>query len=320
MESDGFFFTAARIWKRSWQLYVAQMLLFMAYTVQIAYTASKFKNPSFNSEMGIITFFDAPLTTLFQAMLLKFRPANMDILPLYIVLLTVFPLILLGLRRRPRLVLGISIAIYAAANLGNWNFAAWPSGVWVFNPLTWQLIFVIGALMATGTLRMIWLERLKWPVAVLSILYLVAALFIVMTWQFPLLESLLPKWLFPLIYPINKTNLDPLRLFHFLALAYLVVLAVPEDRQFLRSRIALPLVRSGQAPLEVFCVGIFLSFTGHLFLVEISSTVIAQIAVSLAGIAIMIGFAFYLSWYRQAEKSAARGRMAPPSILTRRPV
>jgi hypothetical protein len=308
LDGDGFGFTLARIWKRCWQLYVAQMLLFMIYTVQIAYTATKFKNPAFSNESGIVTFFDAPLTTLIQAMLLNFRPANMDILPLYIVLLAVFPFILLGLRRRPRLVLILSVALYLAANLRNWNFAAWPTGEWVFNPLTWQLMFVLGALMGTSHLRGNWIERLKWPCAALAALYLAAALFIVMTWRFPVLENMLPRWLFPLIYPIDKTNLDPLRLLHFIALAYLVVLAVPANRKFLSSRFARPLVRCGQAPLEIFCLGIFLSFTGHILLVEVSGAVMTQVLVSIAGAAIMIGAAYYLSWYRKREKVATRNR------------
>ena len=57
LERDGFAFTAARIYKRCWQLYVAQLLLFMGFTAQVAYTAATFHNPMYSEEMGIINFF-----------------------------------------------------------------------------------------------------------------------------------------------------------------------------------------------------------------------------------------------------------------------
>ena len=48
-----------------------------------------------------------------QALLLKFKPVNMDVLPLYIVLLLLFPPMLWLLLRRPTLALSASVALYA---------------------------------------------------------------------------------------------------------------------------------------------------------------------------------------------------------------
>ncbi len=51
-------------------------------------------------EMGALDFLKQPDVTIVQALLLKFKPVNMDVLPLYIVLLLLFPPILWLLLRR----------------------------------------------------------------------------------------------------------------------------------------------------------------------------------------------------------------------------
>lgn len=309
LDSYGFVFTAARIYKRCWQLYVAQLLLFMAFTAQVAYTAATFDNPMYSEEMGIVSFLEAPHVTLLQAILLKFRLTNMDILPLYIVLLLAFPFVLLGLKRHPLVVLAISAALYVAANLLSWNFPTWPDGTWLFNPLTWQMLFVLGA--AAGVLHgRSWLGRWR-PLGVpVAVVYLAFSLFVVLTWRIPALEAWMPNWLEELIYPIDKTNLAPLRLLHFFALAYLVVLAVPADSRLLRWPAIRPIIRCGEHPLELFCLGIFLSFAAHILLVELSNGLAAQVAVSLAGIGLMISAAYYLAWYRHVEKTVTGGGVA----------
>ena len=89
--------------------------------------------------------------TLIQALLLKFKPANMDVLPLYIVLLlrvSADPVAAVAPpdpgARRPRSLL------YALTWHFGWNLPAYPSGTWFFNPFAWQLLFVFGAWCALG--------------------------------------------------------------------------------------------------------------------------------------------------------------------------
>jgi hypothetical protein len=307
LDANGFVFVLARVYKRCWQLYVAQLFLFMAFTAQVAYTAATFNNPMYSEEMGIVNFFSEPHVTLWEAMLLRFRPTNMDILPLYIVLLLTFPFILFGLRRFPKPVLLASALAYLAARIFDWNLATWPDGTWLFNPLAWQLLFVLGA--AAGIAHgQPWMHRFRLLAIPIAALYLLFALFVVLTWHFPLLEAYLPDVVQAVLYPIDKTNLSPLRLLHFFALAYLVILAVPADSRLLGWKVLQPVIRCGQHPLEIFCLSIFLSFAGHMLLVELSATLAAQAGVSIAGIAVMIGVAYYLGWYRKLEKSAAMSR------------
>jgi len=113
MNERGTVVARARILKRAWQIYVAHIFLFVIYMAEIAYVSSSFDNPLYSEEMGIFNFLKQPDVTLVQALLLKFKPANMDVLPLYIVLLAGFPPMLWLVLRRPVLALAASVTLYA---------------------------------------------------------------------------------------------------------------------------------------------------------------------------------------------------------------
>src|SRR5262249_61953915 len=104
------------------------IFLFVIYRAEIAYVAASFENPLYNEEMGIFDFLKQPDVTLVQALLLKFKPANMDVLPLYIVLLAAMPPILWLLIRQPTLALAVSPLLYALTWHFDSNFPTSPSG------------------------------------------------------------------------------------------------------------------------------------------------------------------------------------------------
>ncbi|MEO8321588.1 MAG: OpgC domain-containing protein, partial [Bradyrhizobium sp.] len=112
------------------------------------------------------------------------------------------------------------------------------------------------------------------------------------------LESLIPRWMIKLIYPIDKSNLDMLRFTHFLALALVVVRFVPKNWPPLTSRWLLPLMACGRHSLSIFCLGIFLSFSAHWILTQYSKGFAEQLLVSMAGIGIMVTAARLLDWYK----------------------
>jgi hypothetical protein len=140
MRERGVVVASARILKRAWQIYVAHVFLFAIYMAEISYVAATFENPLYGEEMGIFDFLRQPDITLVQALLLKFKPANMDVLPLYIVLLAGFPPMLWVLLRAPAAGLGASLLLYVLTWNFGWNLPAYPNGHWVFNPFAWQLL------------------------------------------------------------------------------------------------------------------------------------------------------------------------------------
>ncbi len=316
MHERGFVLATARVLRRAWQVYAAHIFLFMIYMAEIAYVAGSFDNPLYAEEMGILDFLKQPDVTLVQALLLKFKPAGMDILPLYIILLVGFPPLLWLLRRLPVVALAASVTLYALSWQFDWNMPAYPSGEWVFNPFAWQLIFVFGAWCALGgSERLAPLVRSP-ATQGLAVAYLLFAFLITLTWYFPRYGHYVPRWLADFMYPIDKMNLDPLRFAHFLALAVLTVRFIPRDWPPLKSELLRPLVLCGQHSLEIFCLGVFLAFAGHFFLVEVSDRLTAQVLVSALGIAAMIATAWLLSWYKRAEgRASGSGPKQPDADL-----
>ena len=311
MLEAGFVVASARVLRRVWQIYVAHVFLFTIFLAEISYVATNFNNPLYTEEMGIMDFLKQPDVTIVQALLLRFRPVNMDVLPLYIVLMLFLPLILWLMKWRSDVTLALSAALYAVT----WHFdlylSAYPNGVWFFNPLAWQLLFVFGAWCALdGAVRMSRILSSNITMWV-CIAYLVAAFFVTLTWHLPQLSFLLPKRLEQWMYPISKTDLDVLRFAHFLALAALTVRFLPRDWSGLKSVWLRPLILCGQHSLEIFCLGVFLSFAGHFILVEISGGAGLHFLISVAGVVIMSGMAWVISWYKHsADKNASKKKGA----------
>lgn len=309
MLNSGFVIASARILRRVWQIYVAHVFLFTIFLAEISYVATRFENPLYSEEMGIMDFLKQPDVTIVQALILRFRPVNMDVLPLYIVLMLFLPLILWLMKWRADVTLALSVLLYALT----WHFdlylSAYPNGVWFFNPFAWQLLFVFGAWCALGGAqrmsRILSSNLTLW----ICIGYLFFGFVIAMIWNFPAqLGHLMPKWLENWMYPVNKTDLDVIRFAHFLALAAITVRFLPKHWPPLRSAWLRPLILCGQHSLEIFCLGIFLAFAGHFVLAEVSGGAVMQVLVSLAGILIMCGMAWVISWYkRSADKDAKKG-------------
>ena len=302
MRDQGFLVAAARILKRVWQLYVAFVLLLAVFFAQIAYVARTFENPLFAEEMNIVDLLKQPDVTLPRALMLQFNPVNMDILPVYIVLLLTFPLALWLLLRAPTPALGLSLALYVAAGHFEWYFTAYPQGYWVINPLHWQLLFVFGAWCALGGAQKL-TPLLNSPITiVLALAYLVFAFLIVRSWHYPTLSEFKPGWLHDFLYPIDKTNLDPLRFIHFACYAVLAAWLVPKSWRALRSPWLKPAILCGQHSLEIFCLGVFLSSAAHFIITETSGGWSMQIVISLAGIAIMVAVAAWLDFFKKFNR------------------
>src|ERR1700722_8488402 len=312
MRERGMLIASARVLRRAWQIYVAHIFLFTIFMAEIAYVAATFDNPLYAEEMNILDFLKQPDVTIFQALLLKFKPVNMDVLPLYIALLLFFPPMLWLLLWQPAFALAGSALVYVLAWNFDWNLPAYPNGVWFFNPFAWQLLFVFGAWCALGGAQRL-SGVLRSPIVLgIALAYLIFAFAITLTWHFEPLERLVPTWLSDLLYPIDKTNLDVLRFAHFLALATITVRFVPRDWPGLQSPILQPAFRCGQHSLEIFCLGVFLAFAGQFVISEYSGGPLIQAAISLIGIMIMVATANLISWYKVIEGRSPSSRVKPP--------
>src|ERR1700693_1684785 len=94
MRESGFVVATARILKRVWQIYVAHVFIVIIFLGEIEYAVTSSENPFFSQEMRIVDFIQHPGVVLLQTLLLRFRPLNIDVLPLYVVLMFFLPVIL----------------------------------------------------------------------------------------------------------------------------------------------------------------------------------------------------------------------------------
>jgi hypothetical protein len=247
-----------------------------------------------------------PAETLYQGLILAFKPVNMDVLPLYILLMVIFPPVLWMMLRRPNLTLAASFLLYLAARHFGWNLHAYPTGSWYFNPFCWQLLFVFGGWFALGgsiESRPVIRSR---ALLVLGGGYLLFAMVMTMAGRFPELAHLMPGWLVDAFNPNDKTNLAPYRLLHFIILAFFITRFMARDWPGLQWPIFRPMIKCGQQSLEVFCFGVFLAVLAHVVLVEVSNAIWMQIVVSAVGIAMMTVLAYYRSWSKDADRKPAK--------------
>ena len=308
MQRFGFVIGTARIFRRVWSIYLAHVFLVTIYLAEIYFLATSIGNPLYLQEMGVLDFLRDPGEVLLQTLLLRFRPLNIDVLPLYVVLMTFLPFTLWLMKWQADVTLALSGVLYFLTWYFDWHLSAYPNSFWAFNPFAWQLLFVFGAWCALGGARRVAIICSSPVTTVISFAYLFAAFFVNMTWYFPQLSHLIPHRLEQWIYPIDKTDLDILRFAHFLALAAVTVRFVPKDWRGLNSPWLRPLVLCGQHSLNIFCLGVFLAFAGYFVLFETNAGIGLHFLVGFIGIVLMTAVAWLNGWYKRSDAKAAAWR------------
>jgi hypothetical protein len=139
-----------------------------------------------------------------------------------------------------------------------------------------------------------------------SIAYLLVSLILALSWHIAWLGALMPPILADLLYPISKTDLNPLRLLHFAALSYVVLCYIGRDAKWLSGQLAGPIIACGRQSLQIFCLGIILSFAGQTILVQFNDSLLAQFATTVLGIGAMVMVERILIWYQKAERQPRR--------------
>src|SRR6188768_363531 len=226
MLERGFIVGATRLTKRVWQLYVAHIILFVIYIASISYLALRFGDSELVNEFNVVGLVDNATETLRQGLFLKFKPVNLDVLPLYIVL---------------RLV----------SRQTGWNLPAYPTGTWYFNPFAWQVLFVFGSWCALGGARRS-AAVINHPLTLyFCIAYMLLALVMTMAGRFPDFGNMFPHWVYSMFNPNDKTNLAPYRFLHFVVIVILVIRFVPKEWPGLEWKIFDPLIVCGQQSLAV---------------------------------------------------------------------
>ena len=249
-----------RIGERAVVLYIAQQVITVMAIAMIAATALLTQTTLVLQWHNAAAVFNEPVTANIGLVLLTHHLGYFDILPLYIVLMTIAPLIAILYRVSPYFLLALSASVYVATLATGFNLPTWPvEGRWFFNPFAWQFIFTIGYILGGDgpVQRSIGKHRLV--VRLVAIAFVIGSLFAA-------IYGLSPDWLTApepaAFFVVDKTFQTPLRLIHVLALMAAFGGGFGLIFRFLR-----PVARFcsmlGRNSLNVFCVGSLLSLAGQ---------------------------------------------------------
>jgi hypothetical protein len=306
-----------QIYYRVWQLYVAHIFIFMIYTAEVSYAMLRLQTQTYSEELRLSSFLQEPHVAVVKMMMLQYQPELLDILPLYIVLLAVFPIVLLLQRVRPFAPLILSFAIYLLTLYFGWEPKTYPNADgWFFNPFAWQFLFIVGA--TAGSAQSAAQSPLPpWPwIPRAAIVVTVVFAVIKLTWLANRFWDGIPALFYDQLGELaeDKSDLSPLRLVSFFAVALTIVHFMRRDSAMLRHPLSKLVIICGQHSLHVFCLGILLSVLGRFIINSVSNGLLMQLVVNIGGVALMIALAQLMSWYKKKSRSPAAAPAAQASM------
>ncbi len=322
----GFWMGVRRIALRCWQVYWAHLGLFFV-VAAISVVAYDWYSGAegardYIAGLNLGPFFDDPGPQLVGLFTLTYVPNYFDILPMYIVILMMVPLVMALQRVHVNAAIGFCLALYAAAWVFNLSFPAepWSDRRWFFNPLCWQLLFFTGFMLARG-----WIK----PPPVKPWLLVAAAAYVLLMiplsrWQIytqvPVLhtihDALWMRWHDQ--GGIFKTNHHPLRYLHIMALAYLAVWLIKGREQALYNWPWRVVIKVGQQALATFLTSMALAWILTIVLDQLGRAPLTVALVNLFGLGTIVAVAYMVAWYksepwRRTMPKAAPGRAVPPA-------
>jgi len=244
--------------------------------------------------------FNDPVRAQIGLVLLTHQLGYFNILPLYVVLTFIAPLVALMHRHASRILLPTSLTIYVYAMAFGVNLPTWPvEGVWFFDPLAWQVIYVLGFLLAgddgVGAVARRSRKILWWlalPIVVLGI--------VIARTNFSPDPIAVPDP--KLFFLFDKTFLSPARLIHNLALMALFAGSFRSIRIWLpRSAKFLNLL--GRNSLNVFCAASLLSLIGQITRFEIGGHIVTDAVIIITGV-LMMGIVAWVSEWRERLRTS----------------
>ena len=289
-----------RLYGRALTLYAAHMTIVMLAIAMLAIAYRVLDNPLLLEWHNAASVFFDPVNTHIGLALLSHQLGYFDILPLYVVLMLLAPIIAIIHRVAPAALLPLSLAVYLAALTVPLTIRTWPTeGQWFFNPLCWQLVFVLGFSLSRdrgpgGWVRsnLFWIRWAALPIVILG------ALMNWLGWWPDATRMPEPK----LLFIIGKTFVTPIRLIQFLALIAVFSFAYPYIHKAVPTVVRF-LAGFGRNSLPVFCVGSLLSLFGQIARFYAGGGIAIDTILVVGGVAIMAATAWLAEWRDRLEKS-----------------
>ncbi|MFB9174272.1 OpgC family protein [Roseibium salinum] len=302
---------AARILHRMWQVYWAHIGQFLVIAVGLAIVQeSGFLNRCCNltedyvGSLNLLHLYDNTAVALPGILTLTWVPNYFDILPMYVVILSLIPLMMLVARYSVMSALALSVGLWFAAQFDLLSLPAepWSDREWFFNPFAWQMLFFTGFAFMRGWIPAPPVNRKLVALCAFIVLVTVPfAYFRVHTnveWVQAIRDAIRPLWI--------KTEFGLFRHIHFLALAYLAWIAAGEHGKHLLGHGALwgrfvrVVQKVGQQSLPVFMASLVIAQAAGLLrdMVWGRGEWIPQILSNLGGFLALIAVAYIAGWYK----------------------
>ena len=312
-ERKGWAIGSARVAFRCWQVYWAHICLFffVAMTMGAIDYYGGFGD-SYVNGLNLGRFFGDPAPQLVGLFTLTYVPNYFDILPMYLVILALMPLMMALARINPGAAIAGSIVIWTAANFGLLPLSAepWSDRQWFFNPFGWQLLFFTGFAFMRGWLpkppRRAWLA---WASAAFLVFGAPFGSWKVFTWlndAWPALGAPI-RTTWPLTEELRfKTEFGLLRYIHFLSLAYLAWFWAGEDGARLSSLydrkighfLLTIITKVGQQSLAVFVFSMALARLIGFAFDQLGRSFFVVTAGNLLGFVLLVSVAYTASWFK----------------------
>jgi hypothetical protein len=122
MSEKGYAAAAVRVLQRVFQLYAAHLAVLLVYVGMIVWVSYVFGDPDDANQFNVAAFGEGPFQALKHALLLAYKPVNLDVLPLHMALLAAFLPGMWLLARKPSLTIVLSLSVYLASRHFGWTF------------------------------------------------------------------------------------------------------------------------------------------------------------------------------------------------------
>ncbi len=301
-DREGIVMLTARVVQRVWQIYWAHICVFLVIATLMSVAGTKPDGTSYIQSLNLVRFFDDPAPLLIGLLTLSYVPNYFDILPMYMVILALMPVMLLAERLHRFLPMVLMVLLWLTAQFSLVRFPAepWTERPWFFNPFGWQLIFFVGFFLMRGTL--VAPPRNRWLMTLAIVIVLTTIPF---AWYRILDASQFLRDAAHALLPLtDKTLFGLLRLVHFLALAYIAVHAVGVGGRRLIHPVIYPvtrvLMKVGQQSLAVFITGMVVAQMIGIWLDHAGRTPLPTAIANLAGFALLIATAYLVGWFKAA--------------------
>lgn len=293
---------------RSGQIYLANLVTLVT-VISLAYLFHRNHQKILETD-DLDPFFTHTAHAIRSFILLDDMPGVFDVLFLYVFFLAFMPMLMAVFHRRPRTAVLLSALVYLVSFKDPVMKLVGICRLWGFalDPLAWQFLFFMGMILGMKKQN----RTLKVPVTagwlrmaagfVVAVFALKIATYAI---QFDLAGMgrwrAAAPWLLPLS---GKMKLEPLRLVHFFALAYLMTAWLPAGSALLRTRPARLVIQCGQNSLKIFCSSLILSYLVCLIFARVSLGGALQFAIIVGGWVVLVLAGSMLTALKARRKEA----------------